>query len=112
MDLDQIKPNTFNKFIEYNIEKCKSSGNCVNRAKGGGRKKSQSTAKKVKEMLEKKGGVSLRKVANKWGMSHETCRIITQKSPNLKPLHKHKVQKMTKEQVCRLCEMVIENIQC
>lgn len=104
VDLDKIKPNTLNKFIKYNIEKCKSSGNCVNRAKGGGRKKFQSTAKKVKkvkEMLEKKGGASLRKVANKLGMSHETCRTIARKSLNLKPLHKHKVQKMTKEHKSR-----------
>ena len=93
--LQGVKRKTLNKFILFQKKKFQSTGSCAKHRGGNGRPStSNQTVARVKNLAINKKNRSLRKVAERVGVSHMTAKRILKKA-GCKAYHKYKTQKLS-----------------
>ena len=99
-NIENISPESLDRFIRSNIPKFRETGDCV-KHRGGNWRKLTATNKrvtlKVKNRPVEKLGSSIRKVAKAVNISYGSVHNILHKNLDVKAYQKYLVQKMIKE---------------
>lgn len=97
-NLEDVKRNTLNQFVTYNIAKFHSTGSCIQRVPGSGRPKDvtgdRSNIRKVLSAFENKVTPGQNNVATKIDVSQSSVHRIL-KEHDIKPYHKVREQSLT-----------------